>query len=161
MQVDDIGRAFLRFENGATGSVEGNWIATGRTMQHDFEVYGTKGALAFSQQRFNELHFFSTADARGRRGFRRIEAGPDHAPYGLFCVAPGHQLGFNDLKAIEVARYLEALAGNRPEPFSFRAGLRIQTLVEAIHDSSRAAAWRDVPMDRVARRHEHRQHEQA
>ncbi|MBV0887986.1 Gfo/Idh/MocA family oxidoreductase [Komagataeibacter oboediens] len=161
VQVDDIGRAFLRFENGATGSVEGNWIATGRTMQHDFEVYGTKGALAFSQQRFNELHFFSTADARGRKGFRRIEAGPDHAPYGLFCVAPGHQLGFNDLKAIEVARYLDALAGNQPEPFNFRAGLRIQTLVEAIHDSSRAAAWRDVPTDRIGHRHEHRQHEQA
>ncbi len=47
--VDDIGRAFLRFENGATGSIEGNWIATGRKMQHDFEIYGSKGALAFSQ----------------------------------------------------------------------------------------------------------------
>jgi predicted dehydrogenase len=144
VEVDDIGRAFLRFENGATGSIEGNWVATGRTMQHDFEIFGTKGALAFTQQRFNELHFFSSADARGRKGFRRIEAGPDHPPYGLFCVAPGHQLGFNDLKAIEVAGYLEAIAGRRPEPFNFRAGLRIQTLVEAIHASSRASAWREV-----------------
>ena len=108
VEVDDVGRAFLRFASGATGSIEGNWIATGRKMQHDFEVYGTKGALAFSQERFNELHFFSTADARGRQGFRRIEAGPDHPPYGLFCVAPGHQIGFNDLKAIEVAGYLDA-----------------------------------------------------
>ena len=91
------------------------------------------GALAFSQERFNELHFFSTDDRRGRQGFRRIEAGPDHAPYGLFCVAPGHQLGFNDLKAIEVAGFLEAIAGRRAEPFNFRAGLRIQTLVETIH----------------------------
>ena len=114
-------------------------------MQHDFEVYGTKGALVFSQERFNELHFYSTDDGCSRRGFRRIEAGPDHPPYGLFCVAPGHQLGFNDLKAIEVAGFLEAIAGRRPEPFNFRAGLRIQTLVEAIQDSSRAAAWRDVP----------------
>jgi predicted dehydrogenase len=144
VEVDDIGRAFLRFANGAAGSIEGNWIATGRKMQHDFEVFGTKGALAFTQQRFNELHFYSTADHHGRQGFRRIEAGPDHPPYGLFCVAPGHQLGFNDLKAIEVAGYLEAIAGRRTEPFNFRAGLRIQTLVKAIHDSSRAAAWRDV-----------------
>ena len=106
VEVDDVGRAFLRFARGATGSIEGNWIATGRKMQHDFEVYGTKGALAFSQERFNELHFFSTDDRRGRQGFRRIEAGPDHPPYGLFCVAPGHQLGFNDLKAIEVAGFL-------------------------------------------------------
>jgi predicted dehydrogenase len=144
VEVDDIGRAFLRFAGGASGSIEANWVATGRKMQHDFEVYGTKGALVFSQERFNELHFYSTDDSRGRHGFRRIESGPDHYPYGLFCVAPGHQLGFNDLKAIEVAGYLKAIAGRRPEPFNFRAGLRIQTLVEAIQDSSRAAAWRDV-----------------
>lgn len=109
----------------------------------------------------NELHFFSSADARGRKGFRRIEAGPEHAPYGLFCVAPGHQLGFNDLKAIEVARYLEALAGHQPEPFNFRAGLRIQTLVEAIHASSKSAAWLDVPTDKVQHQAKSRQHEKA
>jgi len=142
--VDDVGRAFLRFENGATGSIEGNWIATGRKMQHDFEIYGSKGALAFSQEHFNVLHFFSTSDARGRQGFRRIEAGPDHAPYGLFCVAPGHQLGFNDLKAIEVAGYVAAIAGKAPEPFNFRSGLRIQSLVEAIRTSSLEQRWHDV-----------------
>jgi predicted dehydrogenase len=142
--TDDVGRAFLRFASGATGSVEANWIAMGRKMQHDFEVYGSEGALVFSQERFNELHFYSAADARGRRGFRRIEAGPDHPPYGRFCVAPGHQLGFNDLKAIEVARYLEAIAGQREEPFSFRAGLRVQELIEAIHRSSREGGWTKV-----------------
>ncbi len=42
VEVDDVGRAFLRFASGAQGSIEGNWIATGRKMQHDFEVYGEK-----------------------------------------------------------------------------------------------------------------------
>jgi predicted dehydrogenase len=144
VEVDDVGRAFLRFASGVTGSIEGNWIATGRKMQHDFEVYGTKGALAFSQEHFNELHYFSTDDPRGRQGFRRIESAPDHPPYGLFCVAPGHQLGFNDLKAIEAAGFLDAVAGRRSEPFNFRAGLRIQTLVETIHESSRAGTWKEV-----------------
>jgi hypothetical protein len=98
----------------------------------------------FSQERFNELHFYSSADAAGRTGFRRIEAGPDQPPYGRFCVAPGHQLGFNDLKAIEVAGYLDAIAGRRSEPFNFRMGLRVQTLVETIQKSSQAAGWFDV-----------------
>ena len=145
VEVDDIGRAFLRFANGASGSIEASWISTGRKMQHDFEIYGTKGALLFTQERFNELHLYETADAAGRRGFRRIEAGPEHDPYGLFCVAPGHQLGFNDLKTIEVARFLECLAGKRPEPFNFRAGARVQALVEAIQDSSRRKQWMDIP----------------
>lgn len=145
VETDDIGRAFLRFASGASGSVEASWIAMGRKMQHDFEVYGAKGALAFSQERFNELHFYSAGDATGRRGFRRIEAGPDHPPYGRFCVAPGHQLGFNDLKAIEVASYMDAIAGIAPEPFNFRAGLRVQELVETIHRSAREGGWRALP----------------
>ncbi len=36
------------------------------------------------------------------------------------------------------------MAGLRPEPFNFRAGLRIQALVEAIHESSRSNSWKDV-----------------
>ena len=145
VRVDDIARAFVRFRSGASGSIEANWLAQGRKMQHDFEVYGTKGALLFTQERFNELHFYAAGDAPGRRGFRRIEAAPDHAPYGRFCVAPGHQLGFNDLKAIEVAGFLDAIAGHRPEPFGFRQGLGIQTLVETIRNSARAERWLDVP----------------
>ncbi len=143
--VDDIGRAFLRFGNGASGSVEASWVAMGRTMQHDFEVYGTKGALLFTQERFNELHFYNADDPKGRRGFRRIEAGPEHPPYGRFTPAPGHQIGFNDLKAIEMAGFLDAVAGRGPEPFGFRDGWRIQTLVETIHRSSGEGRWLDVP----------------
>ena len=144
VEVDDVGRAFVRFANGAQGSIEGNWIVTGRKMQHDFEVYGTKGALAFTQERFNELHFYSNADPAGRRGFRRIEAAPDHPPYGHFCVAPGHQLGFNDLKAIEIEGYMRAIAGEIPEPFGFAAGSRIQQLVETIQRSSSTRQWMSV-----------------
>ena len=133
-----------RFEGGATGTFEASRTVVGPESQNAFEVYGTKGALAFSQERFNELHFFSTADAKGRQGFRRIEASPDHAPYGLFCVAAGHQIGFNDLKAIEVAGYINAIAGKAPEPFNFRKGLRIQTLVETIQTSAREQRWIDI-----------------
>ncbi len=141
VEVDDVSHAFVQFEAGITGAIEANWVASGRSMQHDFEIYGSKGSLHFSQERFNELHYFSTSDATGRGGFRRIEASPAHEPYGAFCVAPGHQIGFNDLKAIEIKGYAEAIAGLAPEPFNFRAGYRIQSLVEAIQTSSREKTW--------------------
>ena len=144
VEVDDVSRVLLGFSNGATGSIEGNWIATGRKMQHDFEVYGSRGSLAFTQERFNELHFYSANDPSGRRGYRRIEAAPEHPPYGQFCVAPGHQLGFNDLKAIEVAGFVDAITGKSDEPFNFRAGLRIQEIVESIHASSKAQQWMEL-----------------
>ena len=144
IEVDDIGRAFLRFANGASGSIEGNWVATGRKMQHDFEVYGSKGSLFFTGERLNELHHFSVDAKTGRQGFTKIEAAPEHPPYGAFIVAPGHQIGFNDLKTIEVASYLSAISGSSPETFNFRSGLRIQSLVEEIQASAREKAWRTV-----------------
>ncbi len=141
IEVDDMARAFLTFENGATGSLEASWIATGRKMQHDFEVYGSKGSLVFTQERFNELQLYLTDDKTGRRGFRTICAGPDHEPYGAFCVAPGHQLGFNDLKAIEVRDFLAAIAGGMHKGPDFRGGEEIQALVEAIYRSARETRW--------------------
>jgi len=141
VETDDVTHAFLRFSSGATGSIEANWCATGRTMQHDFAVYGSKGSLVFTGERLNELHFHDASGPESRRGYRRIEAGPSHPPYAGFCPAPGHQLGFNDLKAIEIAGFAEALAGDAPEPFGFRKGARIQHLVEATKRSSDAGAW--------------------
>lgn len=139
--VDDVTRAFLVFEGGATGSIEANWLSTGRKMQHDFEIYGSKGALRFSQEHFNELWFYASDDPQGRQGFRRVESAPVHAPYGRFCVAPGHQIGFNDLKSIELAGFIEAILKQGPERFNFRKGLDIQNLMEAIATSSREKRW--------------------
>ena len=62
-----------------------------------------------------------------------------------------HQIGFNDLKAIEVLGFLRAIAGEIPEPFGFAAGARIQALVETIAESARAGAWRRVPDTERAR----------
>jgi predicted dehydrogenase len=144
VEVEDIGRAFVRFENGATGCVQASWVETGRKMQHDFAVSGSKGGVAFSQERFNELDLYLTSDARGRRGFRKIFAEPEHEPYGAFCVAAGHQIGFNDLKTIEVRDFLRAIAGEKAGHADFREGLEVQRTIEAIYGSAESKAWRKV-----------------
>jgi len=138
VEVDDITRAFLVFDNGATGSIEANWIATGKKMQHDFEIYGSKGALLFTQERFNELHLCIKSTAARAQGFTKIFSGPEHDPYGNFCVAGGHQLGFNDLKTIEIRDYLFALAGGSSNHADFREGYQVQKTVEAIYHSARS-----------------------
>lgn len=144
IETDDVAQVFVTFASGAVGSIEANWIATGRKMQHEFEVYGSKGALVCSKERLNELHYYDTADAIGRQGFRTIVAGPEHPPYGAFCVAPGHQLGFNDLKAIEVRDFLNAVAGQALVGPDFREGYEVQKLVENIYRSARERRWIDI-----------------
>ena len=145
VQLDDITRAFVTFESGVSGSLEANWLTTGEKMGLTFEVYGSKGALHFTQERLNELQYYSLDDPTGRHGFRTILASPDHPPYGAFCVAPGHQIGFNDMKAIEMMGFYEAIAGLRPEPFSFAAGHRVEVVTDTIKRSSDEARW--LPID--------------
>ena len=135
--VDDVATARIRFRSGVVGTIEANWLATGRTMQHAFEIAGSAGSIAFSQERFNELHLYRAADEPGRRGFRTIVAGPEHEPYGAFCVAPGHQIGFNDLKAIEARDFLLSIAGERGEHAGFDAGVAVLEVVDAIYRSAR------------------------
>ncbi len=144
VEVDDATRMLVKFANGASGTLEANWAATGRKMQHDFEVYGSAGGIVFTQERLNELRVYYMDDRGGRRGFRTILAGPEHPPYGAFCPAPGHQLGFNELKAIEVRDFLAALAGSEVRGPDFREGYEIQKLVELAYRSSREKQWLDV-----------------
>lgn len=142
--VDDMAHALVRFECGASGTVSASWVATGQKMQHDFEVYGAKGSLKFTQERLSELQYYSVSDPARQRGYRTILAGPEHEPYGLFCAAPGHQLGFNDLKAIEISGFVDAIAKDGDEPFGFLDGYKIQRIVEIIQESSAERRWMPV-----------------
>ncbi len=143
--VDDMAHVLLRFRSGVSGSFEANWVATARTMDLSFEITGTKGALAFSQERMNELLLY--CDATGRSGYTRIESSQAHPPYGNFCPAPGHHLGFNDLKVIEVAELLTAYANGTSGHPDFREALAVQETVDAIRASSQDRRWHPVLLD--------------
>jgi len=139
--VDDVTNALVKFDCGATGSIEANWAAAGRSMDLSWEVLGTKGAIVFTQERMNELMLDTPGAKAGRDGFTRIEAGPAHPPFGNFCPAPGHHLGFNDLKVIEVAELLSAHAARGKCFPDFREAYEVQRVVEAMQASSRERGW--------------------
>ncbi len=143
--VDDIARLTLRFARGCGGSIEANWVATGRKMQLGFEISGSKGALVFNQERLNELLFYATGGDRRHDGYRRIETGPQHPPYGRFCVAPGHQLGFNDLKTIEAAEFLAAIGGAPLQGPGFDEAWEVQKVVDTAVAAAAAQTWLAVP----------------
>jgi predicted dehydrogenase len=113
VRVDDIAQALIEFARGCCGTIEASWVATGRKMQLDFEIVGSRGT---TQERFSELQLFQSQGDERRNGFRTILAGPHHPPYGDFCVAPGHQLGFNDMKIIEIRDLLIPLKNSLASP---------------------------------------------
>lgn len=138
--VDDTTQALLAFECGAQGSIEANWAATGRTMDLSWEISGTQGALRFSQEQMNELQLCKGFAGGRTSGFTRIESGPSHPPFSNFCPAPGHHLGFNDLKVIEVAELVHALGGSKNTGPDFREAYDVQKVVSRIAESCRVNA---------------------
>jgi len=139
--VDDIARMIVSFERGCSGVLQANWLATGRNMQLAFQISGSKGSLVFDQQRMNELQYFKAGEDPRSNGFRLIESGPQHPPYGAFCVAGGHHLGFNDLKTIEMAEFIRAIDRDEPASPDFREAWEVQRLIDAAVMSHKDRAW--------------------
>lgn len=139
--VDDVARILVDFGRGCGGTIEANWVATGRKMQLGFEISGEKGSLVFTQERLNELLFCRAGGDAKTSGYVKIEAGPQHEPYGEFCIASGHQLGFNDLKTIEMGEFLRAIGRGEMAGPDFREACEIQKVVEAAIQSSKKRSW--------------------
>ncbi len=139
--IDDHSHVIARFANGVQGTLTASWVTPGRKMQLDFELVGSRGSLVFSAEHFNELHLYSAGDSEKRKGFKTLLAGPDTPPYGSFCPAPGHQLGFNDLKTIEVAHLIQAVAGKETASPDFQEAYEIQRVVAAALRSAKEKAW--------------------
>ncbi len=141
VENEDVAQALVRFENGATGVLGFSRVAWGRKNRIGWEIHGTRGMLTFDQERMNELQLFLAEGAPGTRGFRTILAGPAHPPFGRFVPAAGHGLGFNDLKVIEAARLLRAIAGGQPAELDFEHGLTIERTIHAIARAAASEGW--------------------
>lgn len=137
VENEDVASALVRFANGVSGILTTSRSAWGRKSRLGWELHGTKGMLAFEQERMNELQLYVNEGPAATQGFRTILTGPAHPPFGAFCPAPGHQLGFNDLKVIEAAALLSAIAsGERPYP-DFGHALEFERVIHAIARSAR------------------------
>lgn len=141
VENEDQAHCLVRFANGAQGTLETSRIAWGRKMGLTFEVTGSKGSLVFDQERMSELRLFSAADASNRSGFRTLLIGPEHPDYGYFCVGPGHGVGYNDQKAIEVRDLVEALLHDKPLWPDFRAAYEVNRVIDAIEQSHHEGVW--------------------
>lgn len=146
VENEDAAQALVRFASGASGVLATSRAAWGRKNRLAFEIHGTKGTLIYDQERMNELQFFSASGDASTRGFRTILSGPVHAPYGAFCPAPGHGLGFNDLKVIELNGLLRAIDGQAdPLAIDFAAGLAIERVIHAMVTSAQTGTWIGLP----------------
>ncbi|WP_028672046.1 Gfo/Idh/MocA family protein [Saccharospirillum impatiens] len=141
VENEDQAHAMVRFASGAMGTLETSRVAWGRKMGLTYEITGTKGTLVFDQERMSELKLFTANDPRNRQGFRTLLMGPEHPDYVNFCVGPGHGIGFNDQKIIEIRDLVEGLTEDKPLWPDFRAAYEVSQVIDAWEQSHANGQW--------------------
>lgn len=143
VENEDFASMLCRFENGATGTFETSRTTVGPESQNAFEVYGTKGALAWNLERINELQYYRL-DSGPNTGYTTIFGGDRFPFHGAFVPGQANAIGFEDLVAIEDYSFLEAVAtGERFSP-GFREAVDVVSVQQAVIDSWESRTWESV-----------------
>lgn len=141
----DIASALMKLESGLSATLQVNRAAWGRKGRIAVQIFGSEGTILFDQERFNEFQLYLASDRPEEQGFRTVLIGPQHQPYGAFVPAPGHGLGFNDLKVIECRELIARIRGDAgARLIGFDDGLEIERTVHAMARSFQEGGWVDV-----------------
>lgn len=144
--VDDLTASLVQFSNGALGSVHASWAATGHKSDLSFSITGTKGSLAFSWERNNELQFFSAADPQRTGGFRRILLGGIHPEADPFWYAQGQGLGYGEAFVVTARRAIEAVMSNNLNATpNFQQALHVNWVIASAFQSVEEDRWIKIP----------------
>jgi predicted dehydrogenase len=135
--VEDAAFMTVEFENGALGTFEATRFAGGRKNLNCFEIYGSKGSLAFNMERMNELEFYSEDAPEKERGFRTILAtDPVHA-YIANWWPPGHTIGYEHEHVHAVVDFLKAIDAGKDIQPNLYDGLKATQILQAGLESAR------------------------
>ncbi|MBF9233342.1 Gfo/Idh/MocA family protein [Microvirga alba] len=144
VETFDIATTLIELENGASGVIALNRSAWGRKGRIFMQLFGSKGTIVYDQERMNEVQLYTTDLSKETQGFRTILTSPLHPPYDKFIPAPGHGLGFNELKIIECRALIGRINGEATTLIDFEDGIRIERTVDAMARSAHEGRWIEI-----------------
>jgi predicted dehydrogenase len=144
VETSDIASTLFELPGGISGILAVNRSAWGRKGRIAIQIFGSAGSIVYDQERMNELSIYTLAEKPAEQGYRTILSSPHHPPYDRFVPAPGHGLGFNDLKIIECRQLLNLIGGKPAIAMTFEEGVEIERTVHAMARSSADGRWTTV-----------------
>ena len=142
--VDDDTNFLARFRNGSVGVFESSRFCGGRRNYNTFQVYGSKGSLAFNLERLNELEIYNSEEAVGEQGFKTISVTEAVHPYVGNWWPSGHIIGYEHTFVHAVKDFLDCLdKGRMPRP-NFEDGIQNQAVLDAVERSAASRRWTEV-----------------
>ncbi len=134
---DDYVAARISFQNGCEGFIDASRIFFGPTSEHSFEIYGSKGSIKWNFEEMNTLHLFLREEDESAMGYRKIYSSPIHPYHHYFNPSNGSSIGYDELKVIEIANFLEKIHNPNFANFAnFEAAAKVAKVINAIIASS-------------------------
>jgi len=143
---EDYAAMLCEFESGARGTFEVSRTLVGPESENAFDVYGTRGAVAWNLERLNELRVYrkpAPPEDRGS-GYTTVLGGDRFGHHGAFVPGSGNAIGFEDLVTIEDYEFCTAVAEGRPYEPSFEQALAWAAVQEALLRSVESGGWEAV-----------------
>lgn len=144
VDVDDEDSFLVKFKSGASGSIEATRNAWGRNNFITVELHGTLGSVYFNYERLNELQVCWAKDPDDRRGFKTIYTGPAHFYGDATWNIPGMNIGYGELKAIEMFDFISAIVNGQQPSTRFEVGYRVERVCAAVAKSAESRQWEKV-----------------
>jgi predicted dehydrogenase len=141
VENEDWAGALIELDGGMCGSLEASRVIVGPHVRMRFEVHGTRGALAWELERMNELERFQLSENGRDEGYMTVVAGAQHPGFAAFQPGAGVPMGYDDLRVLEAAHFLEAIRDGEqrgPGLEEMRATARV---LDAIERSARSGEW--------------------
>jgi len=150
---EDYAGCLARFANGSVGTFESSRAIVGPQSQMAFEIYGTRGSIAWNFETMNELQVFLAHDADGPRplhdGYTTVYGGDRYPFHGAFVPGDANSIGYEDLKVIEDYNFLEAVATGRQHRPGFAEALAYVSVQAALIRSWESGSWEPVRSVRI------------
>jgi predicted dehydrogenase len=142
---EDYAGALAVFANGARGTFECSRSMIGPESQMAFEVYGTRGSIAWNLEKLNELQVY-LVDEHGvaPRGYTNVYGGDRYPFHGHFVPGDANSIGFEDVVTIEDYAFLESVAKGEPHEPGLEAALDYVSFQAAWLRSCASGTWEDV-----------------
>ena len=150
IDTEDFGAVVFRMGDRARGSFTASQVSSGRKNRLSLEIYGTKGGVAWDQERPDELWI-------GQRNSPNMVIIKDPSllkdkAKSYADLPGGHSEGYDDTFKQVFRRFYASIAdpSAAPEYPQFVDGLRQLSILEAELESNKKRAWVDVPAFQAA-----------
>jgi len=142
--IDDASAVLCRFENGSLGMFEATRYARGHKALYTLEVNGEKTSARWDLHDLHRLQYFDHHDEGRVRGWRSVHITDGDQPYMKHWWVPGLQIGYEHTFIHQFADFVEAAAGGKALPPTFRDGLATDYVTDAILKSAKTRQWEPV-----------------